>query len=139
MSQLATIKRQFFDRIKVTTALDKKTLKILNRFGATVRKTAQYSMRTKKGPSAPGKPPHSHDRKLLRKLLFYSLDTSGKSVVVGPVLKESSARVMIPRLHEKGGYTVSKDGIRRKYEKRAYMKPAFDVHVGKVAQAYRGL
>jgi hypothetical protein len=132
VSQLAEVKKQFFDRLTVKKALDRKTLKVLNSFGGTVRKTAQYSMRSRKGPSKAGEPPHAHGKKLLRKLLFYSLDPKSKSVIIGPILKPTTEKLHIPRTHEIGGSIKQKH-----YPPRPYMKPAFAKHVGKVAALYK--
>jgi hypothetical protein len=75
---LAQVKKQFFNPSMIGTYLDKKTFNVLNRYGATVRTYAQRSMRKKVGRSPKGQPPHSHDKQLLRKLLFYHLDKAVK-------------------------------------------------------------
>lgn len=142
--------KSFFNTDLIGKFLDKKTYKVMNRFGAVVRLTAQRSMRYKKGASPKGTPPNAHNKDgkkaLLRKLLFYQLGPSGKSVVVGPVLKDSTRRLVITKLHEEGGRstTVIKENGKKKrvpavYPARPYMKPAFKTNVGKVTGWYKGL
>src|SRR5678815_3063684 len=100
MELKATITRAFFDNKKVMGELDKKTHYVLNRFGGTVRKTAQRSMRTRKGTSPPGSPPYAHGQKKLRKFLFYSYDRANKTVVIGPVRFSETSKLHVPRTLE---------------------------------------
>jgi len=136
---VAKIKKAFFNQTLIGTFLDKKTFRVLNRFGATVRKTAQFSMRNKKGPSKPGTPPNAHV-KTLKRLLFYSLDKESKKVIIGPVKISSSQKVSIPNLHEYGG-TISRLNKGKKetvrYPARPYMRPAFSATTPKVATWYK--
>jgi len=137
---LAKVKDQFFNPSMIGTYLDKKTYSVLNRYGATVRTIAQRSMRKSSGKSPRGMPPYSHNRQLLRKLLFYHLDKDSKSVIVGPVLKESSKRVMIPKVQEFGGTItgfIHKKRTVSRYPARPYMKPAAEQTQGKIASWYK--
>lgn len=139
---LAEVKKNFFDRQKVKRVLDRRTIKILAKFGGIVRKTAQFSMRSRKGKSSPGQPPYAHGKKLLRKLIFFSVNPIKKTVVIGPILKDSTENLKITRLHEVGGTLLSKHKgkvITQKYPKRPSMVPAFKQHVGKVASLYRSV
>jgi len=142
--------KSFFRTDLIGKYLDKKTYKVMNRFGAVVRLTAQRSMRYKKGASPKGTPPHAHNKDgkkaLLRKLLFYQLGPNNKSVVVGPVLKDSTRRLVITRLHEEGGRSttvIRQDGKKKRvpavYPARPTMKPAFSKNVGKVTQMYKNI
>lgn len=115
---IAQWKALFFDRRAVQAAADAGRLRALRRFGAVVRRTAQTSMRYRKGPSAPGTPPSAHKSKqlaalkklgrakhngaLLRELLFYAYDPKTRSTVVGP-LGFKARGTPIPQLHEFGG------------------------------------
>lgn len=140
---LFKVKKAFFDSEKVKKALDTKTRKVLSGFGARVRRTAQFSMKSRKGRkgSPPGKPPFAHGQKLLRKLLFFAYDANKKSVVIGPVLIESTKKLGVPRLHEEGGVVsvnTKKGRVVRKYPPRPYMKPAFDEHRGNVTKSFKG-
>lgn len=74
----------FFDRPRVRSAMDAATRRSLSKAGAYIRQSAKTSMRKKKGPSPPGKPPHAHAG-TLRRLMFFAYDRNRKSVVVGPL------------------------------------------------------
>lgn len=142
MKNLVRIKKLFFDRPKVSRYFDRKTLYALNWFGGNVRKTAQRSMRSRKGSqkSGQGKAPFAHGQKLLRKLLFYSMEERKKTVVVGPILLDKTADLGVPRLMEQGGRvagTYKGKPIVKDYKGNPYMIPAFNIHIGKVASMYR--
>lgn len=116
---IAQWKQFFFDREVVARAVGRGGVKALARFGAIVRRTAQTSMRYRKGASSPGSPPSAHKSKrlaglkklgrakhngaLLRELLFFAFDPSTRTVVVGPVGFKGSRGTPIPHLHEFGG------------------------------------
>lgn len=143
------IRKWFLKPELVVKYLDKKTFYVLNRFGASVRKTSQRSMRTRKGKSEKGEPPYSHGRKQLRKLLFYSLERRRKkNVVIGPLRLQETSSLHVPKTHEEGGVITKQvkrkrksnrdrvDTITSRYPPRPYMKPAFDKFVGQVASWY---
>ena len=106
----AQVKKWFFDSPAVTNAVDAGTRRVLSRFGAYVRRTAQCSIRTRKGPASPGQPPHSHAGHL-RKFISFWYDRSARSVVIGPaklnmVQFDSGMQignVTVPQLLEYGG------------------------------------
>lgn len=75
----------FFDRKIIVDAVSKARIRVLSKMGAFVRRTARSSIRKRKKPSPPGKPPSSHVG-LLKQFLFFSYDRSTESVVVGPAL-----------------------------------------------------
>ncbi len=137
-TELLKLKKFFFTQSNVKKMLDRKMYRTLSKFGAFTRTHAQRSMRNAKGPSKPGVPPHAHGRKLLRKLLYFSFD--GKSsVVVGPILKPTTASIGIPRTMEKGGRIAKlhKDGLRvQNYPERPFMEPAGQTYLPKLAEWY---
>lgn len=131
-AKLQTVKQQFFDRKTVTNAVDATSRRVLSRFGAFVRQTARNSIRTKKGASRPGQPPHSHVG-LLKKLIFFAYDPSARSVVIGPTLLTVSS--VVPKILEFGG-EVRVNNRRKtqvfRYKPRPYMGPAFERERAKI-------
>lgn len=118
--KIAAFKAGFFDRPAVERKADAATRRVLSRMGAFVRRRAQSSIKTKRGPSAPGSPPHAHrsyesdprkdrtgksrTRYFFRDSILFALDPSGPSVVVGPFLfNKSPTNPAVPQLHEFGG------------------------------------
>ena len=96
------LKKLFFDAPAVIGATDAATRRVLSRFGANVRRTAQCSIRTRKGASATGEPPHSHAGHLRRFISFW-YDRSSRSVVIGP---EKLNKVQFDSRLQSGGVTV---------------------------------
>lgn len=145
----ARVTRAFFSSAAVSRAIDARTRRVLAKFGAYVRRAAQTSMRpapTVVGPrgpveatAKPGKPPYTHGRRLLRRLLFFSYDAGRKSVVIGPVRLAETALRRVPRLQEEGGWASrpGQGGGNARYAPHPYMKPAFDRNIGWVAAEYR--
>lgn len=80
---LFQVKGMFFDTPAVKSAVDAATYAGLRQAGRFIRRKAKDLIRTAKGPSKPGRPPHSHVG-LLRKFILYFFDKSNASVVVGP-------------------------------------------------------
>jgi hypothetical protein len=120
------VKRLFFDRPAVLSKVDAATRRVLSKFGAFVRRTAKSSIRKRKKPSPPGKPPSSHTG-LLKRLIFFGYDPNRRSVVIGPEPLRST--VEAPPLLEYGG-TARRKGrggksVTATYKPRAYMGPAF--------------
>ncbi|MCC7409353.1 MAG: hypothetical protein IT442_14920 [Phycisphaeraceae bacterium] len=118
-------KALLFDRPAVLSAVDKATRRVLSRFGAFVRTTARHSIRRKKGASAPGSPPHSHEGSL-RRLIYFGYDPSKRSVVVGPV---PFGKGEAPALLEHGGTTTLKrrgKTLAAHYRQRSFMGPALE-------------
>lgn len=86
-------------------------------------------MRDRKGIAPAGQPPYAHKKKLLKKLYFYSFDSSHKSVVVGPVLLSQYKKKAIPKTLEKGGIItqrMKKTGldVPKHYKPHPYTAPA---------------
>jgi hypothetical protein len=146
---LASLKKAFFDRGKVSRFLDAKTKRVLSKFGSFVRRRAQTSMRPdpkadkggKPTYSPAGQPPRARGRKLLRKMLFFAYEQAAKTVYVGPLRLAATAQQHVPKTHEEGGVIVrrTRGGGQKhhRYKKRPFMKPAFDREIGWVAAEYR--
>ena len=130
--QVGMVTRQmFFDSMPVLRATDKATRRVLSKFGAFVRTTVRRSIRSRKGISRPGSPPHSHAG-LLKRLVLFGYDTGRRSVVIGP-MKLNRKVGNVPEALEYGGTSVVAEGLRdrrrtRKVRIRArpYMGPAFE-------------
>lgn len=131
----------FFDRATVLRAVGNAKRRVLSQGGAFIRTTAKHSIRSRKGPAPPGKPPHSHEGSL-RRLIFFGYDRASDSVVVGPVgFRKSTA----PNTLEFGGTTqvmtwrrghVMKQKAR--VETRPYMVPAFEKERPKLPRMWAG-
>ena len=90
----------FFDRDRVTNALDKATAGVLSKFGSFVMTKARqsiksapkttrsakytYNIYSRQATSLPGNPPLSHTGKL-KENIFFDYDKARKSVVIGPI------------------------------------------------------
>ncbi|MFQ5733181.1 MAG: hypothetical protein ACE5KM_14670 [Planctomycetaceae bacterium] len=129
----------FFDRKKVTSAVDKATRRVLSRFGAFVRTAARSSIRRRKSVSKPGQAPTNWTG-LLKKFLFFSFVPSKRSVVIGPARINKSSKDA-PELLEKGGTAKRRDrnGRRRtvRYRARPYMGPAFEKEQKQLPKLWR--
>jgi hypothetical protein len=105
------VQELFFDRMAVTGAVDRATRGVLSKFGAYVRRTAKGSIRKAKGPSMPGRPPHSH-KGFLREFIFFHYNPGSRSVVIGPALFARSTDAQ--RVLEHGGMAKVRNVRRRK-------------------------
>lgn len=160
------VKSMFFDRPKVRRAMDAGTHRALSKAGAFIRTRARSSMRTRKGASAPGRPPHAHFGSLKR-LLFFAYDRDRKSVVVGPVKYRKG---VAPALNEYGGkirvrnhmirIPAKQKGKKRakgvrfargagskvirvtgllRYPQRPFMRPALEAEMQNIPPAFRNV
>ena len=115
---IKTAQRFFLDSKAVIASLDKAERRVLSKFGAFVRRSAQSSMRkvNKKGtPSPPGQPPKAR-KGFLKKFLYFVFDPAAKSVVVGPVLLPGKAgrnSDTVPATLETGGTLLVNEAARR--------------------------
>lgn len=132
----ARVRRMFFDKNPAVRFLNKKTRKVLSKFGAYVRRSAQLSMRSSDKPAKPGEAPHARGKKLLKRMLFFSYDSTSKGTVVGPLRLQRTQDQHVPRVLEESG-TIVRNGQVFRYKKFPYMKPAFDKNVGWVAAEYQ--
>lgn len=130
-------KMVFFDSKKVKSSVDKTTRAVLSRFGAFVRRTARGSIRSRKRPSRPGRPP-SNRTGLLKRFIFFGYETDSKSVVIGPAKLNRSSNA--PQVLEHGGktkVTAGKETKRVKIAARPFMAPAFDKEKDKLPQMWK--
>jgi hypothetical protein len=132
---LYQIKEMFFDRPSVARAVNQAVRKKLGQIGGIIRKTARNSIERAKGPSAPGRPPHSHTG-LLKDFIYYGYDKSNDSVIVGPCLLNRGTDA--PHVLEYGGTGTVKRGIFRRNQKkhfraRPFMAPALEANRNKIS------
>lgn len=139
--RLNQAKALFFDRQRVTSAVDRAERRVLSRFGAFVRRSARSSIRRRKKVSEPGKPPSSHTGLLRRHILFVYLADRG-SVVIGPI--QLNRGTDAPELLEHGGTVVrrtrrgsTKRRRRLRYRPRPFMGPAFEREKPKLPVMWR--
>lgn len=123
----------------VLSAKDRGTRKALKSIGALVRTVARRSMKKRKTPSPPSKPPRVIDGKLKRFLFFVVEGAS--SVVIGPA---KLAETGTPSILEYGG--VKKNRVRKQgrraiqqvnVEARPYMRPANELTSDKYADLFK--
>ena len=153
MKVAADFKLMFFDRQAVTDPAEKAARRNEAKFGAFVMRSARKSIKTKKGASRPGQPPHAHtgyetERNGKRKTRYFFRDSIlfGKNpnggVVVGPVFRSGSrTRPTIPESLEFGA-TVGIGGKTRPrrniaIQPRPFMGPALDKERPKFAGMFR--
>ncbi len=156
------VRNMFFDRPGVQRAVDKGKRKALAKAGAFVRQMAKQSIRKRKGPSQPGRPPHSHEGSLKRHI-YFGYDTQRDSVVIGPARLTKSGDA--PHILEFGGRSVAKrnmvvtvvkpgrrqrgrpvrgkrrfikKGTRLVHLPRPYMGPALQKETPNIPNAFRG-
>ena len=101
----------FFDKNAVLKETDEGARKALSRFGAYTRQVAKNSLKYRKGPSAPGSPPHVHrsdhfSRKgkggaakqasPFKELIFFAYEPQEKTVIIGPIPFRGPVGVMPP-------------------------------------------
>ena len=93
------VKRLFLDREAVIKRTDRAKRRAMSRVGGFMRTTARRSMRKRKKPSPPGRPPSSHQGDL-RRHLYFAYEPERETVVVGPV---GFSRSDTPAVLERGG------------------------------------
>ena len=155
-------KSNFFDRLAITSAVDKARVKVLSKCGAFVMRRARSSIkrpganraaakvRDAKGrlvfqrlrASKPGSPPFSQTG-LLKKFILFSYDRSSQSVVVGPTLLnrpsgapealEYGGTVKAPAWWQRDGRPVRTVTIAA----RPYMRPALKAESPKFPQFWK--
>ena len=81
--EFKAFKKGFFDRAAIESQLSKQERARLSKIGAFIRRRAKSSIRKRKKPSPPGKPPSSHTG-VLKDFIFFAYDSERRSVVVGP-------------------------------------------------------
>ena len=117
----------------------------ITKAAALVRKTAKWSIRTRKGISKPGGPPHSHTG-LLKRNIFYEVDRARLTAFIGPVRLNAKGKD-VPAALEYGGKSQSLGwaprGKTRKVRKfkvkaRPFMGPALKKVQTKLVKYWRG-
>ena len=115
---------------------------MLSKFGAFVRRGAKSSIRKRKAPSVPGKPPSSHTG-LLKRLIFFGYQREKRSVVIGPARLNQKIGDA-PEALEYGGTSTVVEGLRGSRRKRRvqikarpYMGPAFKKEQPKLPAMWR--
>lgn len=96
---------QFFTASNIVMALDAAERKQLGRIGAYIRRGAIWSLRRRKKPAPPGKPPSVHSRHVFATLrnILYVYRASTHSVIVGPVgIGKHTDGKTVPEIHEHG-------------------------------------
>lgn len=88
------------DPQKVTNAVNKATFKNLNHAAASIRKAERESIEKAEGPSAPGSPPHTHNRQFLKNAIVYDVDKEKQEAVIGPRFSRVGTSA---KAHEFGG------------------------------------
>ena len=127
----------FFDRARVINAVDRTTRRNLSRFGAFVRQRARSSIRTRKRISEPGQPPTNRTG-LLKRNIFFVYEPTRRSVVIGPVLLNTTSGA--PELLEHGGTVIRQvrgRSVRMTYRPRPYMGPAFEEEHNQLEKLWR--
>ena len=78
------IAKTVFNQKFLESRIFKAEYNALGQFGAYCMKVARNSLKTADGPSAPGKPPHSHGDKFLKKWIFFYVDKIKGNMSIGP-------------------------------------------------------
>lgn len=120
-------KAKMFDNVdKLIRDVNRTERRFLFKVGGYLRAVAMKSIRTRKGTSQPGQPPHSHVG-TLRRLIAFAVDRYGESVTVGPLSHGKFLNEKGPGILEHGGTrTVYRGGktITQRYAARPYLAPA---------------
>jgi hypothetical protein len=128
--------KTFFDRIPVSRATHNLGIRWLSKLGAFTRRIARSSIRKRKGASAPGMPPHSHEGGLRRGIRFGSED-GGETMFAGPIPYIGQNSRNAAKVLEFGGSAIrwplrhqrrrgqERRPYRATYEARPFMGPAF--------------
>jgi hypothetical protein len=88
-----------FDGGAVRKAVRSANIESLGHAGASVRLVARRSIRRAKGPSAPGRPPHTR-RGLIKRAILFAVEKELQCVVIGP---DASIVDQAGTAHEFGG------------------------------------
>jgi hypothetical protein len=162
---LADFRKSFFDADRILKGMDRATHRNLSRFGAHVRQRSRTSIRYRKDPAPPGKPPSAHKTgqktttnkrtgvtkrqasSPLRDLVLFAYDKAARRVVIGPVIFPSARRKGTPERLEYGGTSAGSrrvPGTRQRvaavfsYEARPFMHPAAAAEMPKLLESFRG-
>ncbi|TWT45019.1 hypothetical protein RAS1_14400 [Phycisphaerae bacterium RAS1] len=135
---IVQFKAGFFDRRRVTRAVDRASRRALSRAGAFIRTAARRLIRTRRRASRPGQPPSSHTG-LLRRWILFAYDPARKSVVIGAALLNGARRQRkpVPSVLEFGGEArIGKRSV--SIAARPYMRPAYEKERSKLPKRWAG-
>ncbi len=125
--------RTFFNNGSVKALMRKRTDDALKRFGAFVRQRARSSLKARKKPAAPGKPPSVHEGGLKR-LTAFAVDPKTQSVVIGPIAYKSRRAREI----EEGGRLLARSRGGKttllRYAPHPWLQPAFEKELATAAK-----
>ena len=120
---------------KVLRRVRRANIRTLGHAGAALRLTARRSIRRRKGPSAPGTPPHTHTG-ALRGSIIYQVEKQADRVVIGPTFGGVGTS---GSLHEFGGRRrARRRGKVARYKKRPFMGPALAKIKPRLPQMWAG-
>lgn len=135
-------KSLFLDSRKIQDKAHRANISGLTLALGVIRKNARRSIRSGRSSSRPGKPPISHTG-LLKDNIFYGVERSTVSGVVGPALLNGSTGA--PQVLEEGGQIMLsngkpmlRDGKPVYIEPRPYMGPAFNYALPVIDDQWRG-
>jgi hypothetical protein len=116
---MISLEAKFIDKIKALKKAKREgMIEGLYEAGAYIRRTARRLIRPNKKSSKPGTPPNTQTRILRESILFF-VNRERESLIVGPSRRKVE---MVGAVHEFG-----KTFMGRKYPKRPFMGPAFDI------------
>jgi len=133
--------RMNFRKSHVMSVMRREERRYLFRVGAFVRKTMMRLMPVRKRPSAVGRPPHSHTKRLKRSIRF-AVEDAG--VIVGPLRAWSKLRGSKPgpALLDQGGWATRRDkGAAAKpirIRRRPFRGPALERSRPEFGKLWRG-
>src|SRR5690606_6514458 len=122
----------FVDRFRRSV---KRSLKTgLHQTAALIRLEARQSMRIRKKPSPPGRPPSARTRAGLREINYH---VTGQSAYVGPRKFRHSNRLSkpVPAVHEKGGVVIDSGNRHQKTHVKRYPERSFMYRAVKTLQS----
>lgn len=108
----------------------------LSRAAGAIRLTARRSIKEKPRhlSAKPGKPPFTHNMRILKESINYNVDYLIPNAIIGPTYLRIKD---IAVLHEFGGTSYVK-GKPRRYPKRPFMGPALDKMRDRIPKAFEG-
>ena len=109
----------FFNSAAVLRDVGRRKRRALSKQGAFVRRAARSSMRRRKKPSPPGKPPSVHSSEPNLRTIYFVWESQNETVLVGaPDFRNPATSDPAPGLHEKGGKTTLRRGRYTRSRKR---------------------
>jgi len=119
-----------FRKTRVVKAVRDESVKSLGHAAALVRMTARRSIRRRKGPSRPGKPPHTK-RGLLKRAIAYAVTPDKQEAVIGPSFNVAG---QFGAAHEHGGRFG-----RESFPLRPFMGPAMEKIRHRLPKQWQGI